>query len=111
MLTSIQDSNASLAILGLNEKCVIPFCIMGCELRHSTRVALPFPRSLPDGVDRGHLLAALLASIQAAYWLAIHTFYLLPFSSPQMVEYVHMLLVMMLIQGCATARHQRIETS
>lgn len=39
MLTSIRDSNASLAILGLNEKCVIPFCIMGCELR-SVRILL-----------------------------------------------------------------------
>lgn len=77
---------------------------------HSTRVATLSPLSAGRRRPRTPL-AALLASIQAAYWLAIHTFYLLPFSSPQMIEYVHMLLVMMLIQGCATARHQRIETS
>lgn len=83
---------------------------------HSTRVATLSPLSAGRRRPRTPL-AALLASIQAAYWLAVHTFNLLPFSSLQMIDRrkdnadVHRLLVMMLIQGCATARHQRIETS
>lgn len=80
---------------------------------------MPF-HTVPPLAAGGHVprtpLAALLASIRAAYLLFINSFS--SFSLPQMIDrrrgnadtYILVLMLMMLIQGCATARDQRIQT-